>query len=90
MAPSELKAGARIRVTQRLKRRERTWETTVEGVINNVRDEQTGSWYAHAKGDHYWLRRVELTKDDGEITTLTLDQNSNIEVLGDSAATTAG
>lgn len=90
MDPSELKPGVRIRVTQRMKRRERTWETTVEGVINNIREEQTGSWYAHSKGIRYWLRRVELTKSDGEITTLTLDQHSNVEVLGDSAATAAG
>lgn len=90
MDPIELKPGQRIRVTQLIKRRERTWETSVEGVIRQVREEQTGSWYAHAKGDHYWLRRVELAKDDGEITTLTLDQHSNIEVLGSAEATPAG
>lgn len=90
MDPNELKAGVRIRVTQHMKRRERTWETTVEGVITSVREETTGSWYAHSKENRYWLRRVELTKQDGEITTLTLDQNSIVEVLGDSAATAAG
>jgi hypothetical protein len=90
MDPIELKPGLRIRVTQQIKRREGTWETSVEGVIRQVREEKTGSWYAHAKGDRYWLRRVELAKNDGEITTLTLDQNSNIEVLGSAEATPAG
>ena len=80
---NELKPGQRIRVVQTIARREGDWRGDTQGVIVEVEQEPTGSWYAHGRDDKHWLRRVRLRKDDGELTTLTLDQHSEVELLAD-------
>lgn len=79
--PPPIAPGDRIRVTQTIVGRDRRWSTSVEGVVVARQAEPTGSWYAHGKNDKLWLIRIRLRKDDGEITTLALDHNSEIEVL---------
>lgn len=76
-----LSKGDRIRVTQTIAGGDRRWLTHVEGVVESYRAESTGSWYAHGKHDRLWLLRVRLRKADGEISALTIDPNSRIEVL---------
>ena len=71
--------GTRVRVTQQIARRDDAWINTVEGVITRYQQAKTGSWFAHAKDDQLWLDRLELRTDDGELTTLNLDQFSVIE-----------
>jgi hypothetical protein len=73
--------GTRIRVTQQTPLRDRTWSEVVEGVIVRFRQAETGSWFAHALGDRFWLDRLELRLDDGELTVLNLDQFSVIELV---------
>jgi len=53
----------------------------VEGEIVRFRQAQTGSWFAHARGDRLWLDRLELRADDGELIVLNLDQFSVIETV---------
>jgi hypothetical protein len=77
---STLQPGQRVRVHQTIERREGDWRPTVVGTVVAVRAQKTGSWYAHAKDDQLWLRRLELRKDDGELTTITLDQHSVVEL----------
>ena len=79
----KLEAGQRIRARQTMVRREGDWRGDVSGVIVEVTNASTGSWYAHGRDNKYWLRRVTIKKDDGELTTLTLDQNTEIELLAD-------
>jgi hypothetical protein len=73
--------GDRIRVSQTIIGRDLRWTTAVEGVVESYQAEPTGSWYAHGKGDKLWLLRVRLRKNDVEITTLTLDPHSTVEIL---------
>ena len=80
---NELKPGQRIRVVQTIARREGDWRGDTQGVIVAIEQEPTGAWYAHGRDHKYWLRRVRLRKDDGELTTLTLDQHSEVELLAD-------
>ena len=72
--------GDHVRITQRIVGRSSTWATNVEGVVEAYGPEPTGSWFAHGKGDKLWLLRVRLRKDDGELTTITLDPSSSVEV----------
>lgn len=74
-----LQAGVRVRVTQQMPQVEKVWTTSVEGTIVRWRQAQTGSWFAHSKGDRLWLDRLELTRDDGEVIVLNLDRYSVIE-----------
>jgi hypothetical protein len=55
--------------------------SVIEGTIVSYKQQTTGSWYAHSRDDKLWLDRIVIKKADGEITTLNLDDYSNIEVL---------
>ena len=86
----DIAPGDRIRVTERIVGHGQTWLTEVEGEVVSVRAEPTGAWYAGAKGDHLWLFRILLRKDDGEISNLIVDQNMGVQILnraGTAAAT---
>jgi hypothetical protein len=73
--------GTRIRVEQCVLQRADEWRTVVEGEVLSHAMEPTGSWYAHGKADKLWLPRLRIRKDDGELTTLNLDNNSRITLL---------
>lgn len=81
MTQADIKPGTRVRVTQTIERREGPWETEVVGTLVAAEPRKTGSWYAHAKQDRYWLVRLDLRKDDGEVTSLILDRNTRITVV---------
>jgi hypothetical protein len=73
--------GTRVRVIQQMPHRDGSWTNTIEGVVTRYRQAKTGSWFAHAKDAQLWLDRLELRLDDGEFTTLNLDQYTVIEQL---------
>ena len=76
---SQLVPGARVRVTQQIAARDRTWTSEVRGTVVSYDQQPTGSWYAHAKGDKLWLDRLKLRKEDGELVSLVLDEFSHID-----------
>ena len=76
-----LEPGTRVRVTQQMPQTHAVWTTAVEGIVCRYRQAKTGSWFAHAKADRLWLDRLELRRDDGELTTLNLDRYSVIEPI---------
>jgi len=73
-------AGARVRITQQIPHGSGVWTQSTEGVLVRARQAKTGSWFAHSHGDRLWLDRAEVRLDDGELTVLSLDQFSVIEV----------
>ena len=79
----KLCAGARVKVTQQIAGRDYAWTSEVEGTVVSYEQAQTGSWFAHSKGDKLWLDRLTLRKDDGELTTLNLDEFSRVEIVRD-------
>jgi len=83
----QLTPGARVKVTQQIPARDYAWSTAVVGTVVGYEQKQTGSWFAHSKNDKLWLDRLTLRKDDGEISTLNLDEYSNVQV---ETAPTAG
>jgi hypothetical protein len=82
----KLTPGTRVTVTQQIAARDYAWASKVCGTIVNYHQEQTGSWFAHSKDDKLWLDRLKIRKDDGEFTTLNLDEFSHIEVDGTAPA----
>lgn len=81
MSFEDLKPGQRVRVVQAIDRREGGWRCEVVGLVQAIEVDKTGSWYAHAKDNRLWLRRVRLIKDDGEITVVNVDQWTEVQVL---------
>jgi hypothetical protein len=84
--PSKLVPGARVRVTQQIAARHYTWTTEVRGTIVEYSQRETGSWFAHGKDDKLWLDRLLIRKDDGELTTLILDEYTHLEMEGAAAS----
>lgn len=81
MTIKDCKPGQRVRILHTIERRDQDWHGATEGVIESVGLEKTGSWYAHSKDGKYWLQRVRLVKDDGEISVLTIDPYTEIELI---------
>ena len=77
---NRLKAGTRVRVQQQIAARDYSWTADIRGIIVQYEQKPTGSWFAHSKNDKLWLDRLTLKKDDGEITTLNLDEFSRIDI----------
>ena len=77
---SKLVPGTQVKVTQQIAARDYAWISEVRGTVVSYQQKQTGSWYAHSKGDKLWLDRLTLQKPDGEQTSLILDEFSNIEI----------
>ena len=84
---TSLRPGAKVRITQQIAGRDYTWTSDVVGTVMNFEQKQTGSWYAHSKNDKLWLDRLLLKLDDGELTTLILDDYSHVELLDPAPAT---
>jgi hypothetical protein len=78
----QLVPGARVTVTQQIGARAYSWSSQTRGIVVSFAQKPTGSWYAHSRGDHLWLDRLTLKKDDGEITTLNLDEFSVVRMDG--------
>jgi hypothetical protein len=87
---SRLQPGVRVKITQQIAARNWAWTDTVSGTVISFNQQQTGSWYAHSKDDRLWLDRLTLRLDDGEITTLNLDEFSRVEIVSPGDAATAG
>ena len=76
----KLVPGARVKVVQQIAARNYTWTTEVRGTVVEYAQKETGSWFAHSRDDKLWLDRLVIRKQDGEITTLILDDYSHVEV----------
>ncbi len=70
----------RVKVTQQIAARDYAWSSDIRGTIVDYQQRQTGSWFAHSKNDKLWLDRLTLRADDGELTTLNLDDYTLIEI----------
>jgi hypothetical protein len=77
----QLVPGAKVRVTQQIAAGNYSLPTVVNGVVVEYGQKETGSWYAHSRDDKLWLDRLVLRKHDGELTTLNLDEYSQVELL---------
>ncbi len=78
-----LKPGQRIRVTQRVRvGSTATWTTTVEGVFRAVNYLETGLATDRVPEDDIVVVAVHFTKDNNELSSITLDEHSKIEAVG--------
>jgi hypothetical protein len=77
-----LQPGQRIRITQTVAiNTRRRWNTTVEGVFRNVTFLATGLATDRVPEDDIVVVTVHFTKDNGELSSIALDENSQVEVI---------
>ncbi len=83
LIPATLRPSQVVRVEQTIRTRDGDWTTVVEGTILTIESKPTGSWYAHGKGDKFWLMRLRIQKNDGELAELNLGEDSVVTILKD-------
>ena len=76
-----LEPGQRIRIRQRVRMNSRWgWDTTVEGAFRGVNYLATGLSTDRVPEDDIVVVTVHFTKDNGELSSVTLDESSDIAV----------
>lgn len=77
-----LQPGQRIRITQTVAiNTRRRWNTTVEGAFRNITFLATGLATDRVPEDDIVVVTVHFTKDNGELSSIALDENSRVEVI---------
>lgn len=79
--PPDIAPGDRVRIVGKIVAHDETWLAPAEGEVISVHSEPTGAWFAGQKYAHLWLMRLVLRKDDGELHSLVVDQNTQVDLL---------
>ena len=76
-----LQVGQRIRITQTVRVGQQQWQTIAEGAFRGVNYLATGLSTQRVPEDDIIVPTVHFTKDNGELSSITLDEHSRIEIL---------
>jgi hypothetical protein len=77
-----LRPGQRIRITQTVRVGSQIWTTSVEGAFRKFDYLATGLATDRVPADDIVVVAVHFTKDNGELSSVTLDEQSRIELIG--------
>jgi hypothetical protein len=75
----ELKTGDRIRVTQTVRVGAKVWPAEAVGVYRGVSYLSTGVTVDRVAADDIVVPTVHFTKDNGELASISLDENTKVE-----------
>ncbi len=76
-----LRPGQRIRIAQKVRVGTQEWTTTVAGAFRDVNYLVTGLSTDRVPEDDIVVVAVHFTKDNGELSSVTLDEHSRIELV---------
>jgi hypothetical protein len=76
-----LKPGQRIEVTQTVRVGSKVWKTTVTGAFRAVNYLATGLATDRVPEDDIIVPTVHFVKDNGELSSISLDENSQVKPL---------
>jgi hypothetical protein len=76
-----LEPGQRLRITQTVRVGQQIWRATVTGTFRAVSALVTGLATDRVPEDDIVVPTVHFTKDNGELSSVTLDEHSKVEVL---------
>src|SRR5947199_216659 len=74
----EMKPGERIRITQTVRVGARQWTATVAGTYRGLNYLETGLMTDRVQEDDIVVPVVHFVKDNGELSSVTLDENSQL------------
>ena len=79
----ELRPGMKIRIHHTVRVGSKSWPAVVEGTFRAVDSLATGLATDRYKADDIVVPLVHFTKDPhGELSSVTLDENTRIEIIG--------
>jgi hypothetical protein len=76
-----LKAGQRIKITQTVRVGQKTWQAVVTGFFRDFNYLSTGLATDRVPEDQVLVVLVHFTKDNGELSSVTIDEHSQIEIV---------
>lgn len=76
-----LKPGQKIRITQTVRVGRKLWTTTVTGTFREQNYLATGLSTHRVPQDDIVVAMVHFTKENGELSSITLDEHSKVEVV---------
>jgi hypothetical protein len=74
-----LQPGQRIVITQTVRVGGRKWATTTKGTFRGINYLATGLSTERVAEDDLVVPMVHFTKDNGELSSITIDENSRVE-----------
>jgi hypothetical protein len=77
----QLKPGQRIKITQTVRVGYEQWTTTVTGTFRRLSYLATGLATHRVPEDDIVVLTVHFTKENGELSSIALDERSQVEVL---------
>ena len=77
-----LTPGQRIRVVQTVRVGAKKWQATVEGVFREINYLATGVTTDRIPEDDIVVPVVHFAKDGGELTSISMDENTVVNVVG--------
>ena len=75
-----LQPGQRLRITQTVRVGMKSWQATVTGTFRQTNSLATGLATDRVPEDDIIIPIVHFTKDNGELSSVALDENSKIEL----------
>ncbi|HVL15490.1 MAG TPA: hypothetical protein VM529_23170 [Gemmata sp.] len=76
-----LKPGDRVRLTQSVRVGSRKWETTTDGVFREIAYLETGVTTERVKEDDLVVPVVRFIKPNGELSSVSIDENTKVVKL---------
>lgn len=77
----QLKPGDRVQLVHAVKVGFRNWTNTTVGTVVQTERRRHGLHFQRNPDDHVFSDVLVLTRDDGELTTITLDEFSELTRL---------
>ena len=80
-ALNQLQPGQRIRITHIVRVGSKSWQVAVEGVFRDLNSLATGIATERVPEDDILVAVVHFTKDNGELSSIAIDEHTRIEIL---------
>jgi hypothetical protein len=80
-AYADLKPGQRIRITHTVRIGLQSWPAVVTGAVRDLNVLVTGLTVDRGADDVVAVPTLHFVKDNGELSSITLDENTQIELL---------
>jgi len=77
-----LKPGQRVRVVQLVRVGAKRWEAVAEGTFRQINYLATGLTTDRVPEDDIVVPVVHFTKDNGELSSISVDENTAVSVVG--------
>jgi hypothetical protein len=76
---AHLQPGDRVEVLHSIKVGQQTWDTATQGSVIRTERRRQGLHFRRNKDDKAFCDLVVLRRDDGEMTTVTLDEYTSLK-----------